>query len=82
MPHLGYHYEIEDYQDYTWQITNWASLEKRTTGPEFEAGEVVSIYLDFADKDEAPTDWHCCAQFALALWNPEDPTFCVVHCTC
>ncbi|CAG8473866.1 25156_t:CDS:2, partial [Racocetra persica] len=95
MPHLGNHYEIEDYQEYTWQITNWAGLEKRITGPEFEAGgwkwrillfpyenknsEVVSIYLDLADIKEVPTNWHCCVQFALALWNPEDPTSCVVH---
>ncbi|CAG8810887.1 32678_t:CDS:2, partial [Racocetra persica] len=95
MPYLGYQCEIEDFQDYTWQITNWTSLERRTTGPEFEAGgwkwrillfpcgnnnpKAVSIYLDFADKKEAPAGWHCCVQFALALWNPEYPKFCVVH---
>ncbi|CAG8477220.1 23929_t:CDS:10 [Racocetra persica] len=89
-------YEIVDFQYNTWQITNWRSLEKRTTGPEFEAGgwkwrillfpsgnnnlDVVSIYLDFADLKGAPAGWHCCAQFALVLWNPEDPTFYVSHC--
>ncbi|KAF0434881.1 cysteine proteinase [Gigaspora margarita] len=36
MPNRGY--EIEDFQYYTWQINSWSSLEKRITGPEFEAG--------------------------------------------
>ncbi|CAG8686216.1 10191_t:CDS:2, partial [Racocetra fulgida] len=66
MPDFGY--EIVDFQYNTWQITSWTSLEKRITGPEFEAGGV-------------PAGWHCCAQFALALWNPEDPTSYVFHCT-
>ncbi|CAG8714314.1 605_t:CDS:2, partial [Dentiscutata heterogama] len=93
MPNLGY--EIEDFQYYTWRITNWKTLEKRITGPEFLAGgwkwrillfpsgnknsDVVSIYLDFADLKEAPIGWHSCAQFALLLWNPEDPTISVSY---
>ncbi|KAF0554328.1 putative ubiquitin-specific processing protease 21 [Gigaspora margarita] len=88
MPDLGY--EIEDFQYYTWRITGWSGLEKRLTSPEFEAGgwkwrillfpsgnlntENVSIYLDFADPKGAPAGWHSCVQFALLLWNPEDPT--------
>ncbi|CAG8492745.1 6398_t:CDS:2 [Racocetra fulgida] len=36
MPDPGY--EIEDFQHHTWHINNWRSLEKRITGPEFEAG--------------------------------------------
>ncbi|CAB5388507.1 unnamed protein product [Rhizophagus irregularis] len=36
--------------------------------------DVVSIYLDFVDIKNAPPGWHSCAQFALVLWNPEDPT--------
>ncbi len=33
--------------------------------------DMVSIYLKFVD---APEGWHSCVQFALVLWNPEDPT--------
>ncbi|CAG8823867.1 10336_t:CDS:2, partial [Racocetra persica] len=87
MPDLGH--EIEDFQYHTWNVINWKNLEKRITGPEFEAGgwkwrillfpfgnnnpNKVSIYLDFADPEGAPIGWHCCAQFALILWNPKEP---------
>ncbi|CAG8473227.1 8493_t:CDS:10 [Acaulospora morrowiae] len=93
MPDLSY--EIEDFQYSTWQINGWRNLEKRMTGPEFDAGgwkwrillfpfgnnnvEAVSIYLDFADPKGAPAGWHSCVQFALVLWNPEDPTHYVHH---
>jgi hypothetical protein len=36
MPELGQ--EIEDFKYNTWHVTNWRHLEKRITGPEFEAG--------------------------------------------
>ncbi|PKY57367.1 hypothetical protein RhiirA4_478376, partial [Rhizophagus irregularis] len=66
MPDLGY--EIEDFKYNTWHVTNWRNLEKRITGPEFEAGnwkcnnnqEAVSIYLDFVDPKGAPAGWHSC----------------------
>jgi len=93
MPELGQ--EIEDFKYNTWHVTNWRSLEKRITGPEFEAGnwkwrillfpfgnnnqDTVSIYLDFVDPKGAPAGWHSCVQFALVLWNPEDPTQYIVH---
>jgi hypothetical protein len=41
--------------------------------------DTVSIYLDFVDIKGAPPDWHSCAQFALVLWNPEDPTQYISH---
>ncbi|CAG8667385.1 8986_t:CDS:10, partial [Cetraspora pellucida] len=93
MPDPGY--EIEDFQYHTWNITNWRSLDKRITGPEFEAGgwkwrillfpsgnnnsDTVSIYLDFADPKGASAGWHSCVQFALVLWNPHDPTLFINH---
>ncbi|CAG8689834.1 22534_t:CDS:10, partial [Gigaspora margarita] len=93
MPAPGY--EIEDFQYYTWRITGWSGLEKRITSPEFEAGgwkwrillfpfgdktsDNVSIYLDFADTKGAPAGWHSCVQFALLLWNSEDPTSYISH---
>ncbi|CAJ0637306.1 11152_t:CDS:10, partial [Entrophospora sp. SA101] len=93
LPELGQ--EVEDFKYSTWTIKSWKSLDKRTTGPEFEAGgwkwrillfpsgnnnpDSVSIYLDFADPKGAPAGWHSCVQFALVLWNPEDPTTCMSH---
>ena len=92
MPELGQ--EIEDFKYSTWHITNWSNLERRVTGPEFEAGgwkwrillfpfgnnvqDNVSIYLDFADQN-APKGWYLCVQFALVLWNPEDLTRFIFH---
>ncbi|CAG8434848.1 2439_t:CDS:10 [Funneliformis mosseae] len=93
MPELGQ--EVEDFKYSTWHISNWRGLEKRITGPEFEAGgwkwrillfpfgnnnhDSVSIYLDFSDPKGAPLGWHSCVQFALVLWNPEDATQYIVH---
>ncbi|CAG8648916.1 25670_t:CDS:2, partial [Racocetra persica] len=87
MPNLGY--EIEDFQYYTWQITGWRNLDAMVTSPEFIAGgwrwhislypfgndniDYVSIYL-VTESYGASNDWHSCAQFALTLWNSEDPT--------
>ncbi|CAG8712864.1 3593_t:CDS:10, partial [Gigaspora margarita] len=64
--------EIEDFQYHTWNVINWRNLEKKITGPEFEAGgwkwrillfpfgnnksNEVSIYLDFVDPEMAPID--------------------------
>ncbi|CAG8589347.1 42346_t:CDS:10 [Gigaspora margarita] len=88
MQHLDY--EVEDFQFYTWNITGWRNLEGEVASPEFVAGgwrwrillyplgdndnDVVSIYLEFADRYIAPNGWHSCAQFAFTLWNPEEPT--------
>jgi ubiquitin carboxyl-terminal hydrolase 7 len=36
MPELGC--EIEDFKYHTWNVTNWRNLEKKITGPKFEAG--------------------------------------------
>ncbi|GBC24696.2 cysteine proteinase [Rhizophagus irregularis DAOM 181602=DAOM 197198] len=93
MPELGQ--EIEDFKYNTWHVTNWRHLEKKITGPEFEAGnwkwrillfpfgnsnqDTVSIYLDFVDPKGSPADWHSYVQFALVLWNPEDPTQYIYH---
>ncbi|CAG8517017.1 2181_t:CDS:10 [Diversispora eburnea] len=77
MPDLGQ--EIEDFKYYTWQVNSWRNLEKRITGPEFEAGGwkwwAIFNYILFG----APQGWHACVQFALVLWNPEDPTHYIHH---
>ncbi|RIA93964.1 hypothetical protein C1645_873749 [Glomus cerebriforme] len=36
MPELGQ--EVEDFKYNTWHVTNWRHMDKRITGPEFEAG--------------------------------------------
>ncbi|KAG8763667.1 hypothetical protein FRC11_014280 [Ceratobasidium sp. 423] len=36
--------------------------------------DTVSIYLDYANPKNAPEGWHACAQFALVMSNPQDPT--------
>ncbi|KAJ3479232.1 hypothetical protein NLI96_g9207 [Meripilus lineatus] len=36
--------------------------------------DTVSVYLDYADPKRAPEGWHACAQFALVISNPLDPT--------
>lgn len=34
-----------------------------------------SIYLEHGfEADEMPEKWSCCVQFALVLWNPNDPS--------
>lgn len=40
-----------------------------------------SIYLEHGfDEDlPVPEDWSCCVQFALVLWNPNDPTIYSHH---
>lgn len=39
-----------------------------------QANDMVSVYLNYSDSKHAKEGWHCCAQFALAISNPSDPT--------
>lgn len=43
--------------------------------------DTVSVYLDYADPKRAPEGWHACAQFALVISNPSDPTIYTVSRT-
>jgi len=43
--------------------------------------DTVSVYLDYADPKRAPEGWHACAQFALVISNPNDPTIYTVSRT-
>jgi len=36
--------------------------------------DMVSVYLDYADNKDTPEGFHACAQFALVISNPNDPT--------
>ena len=40
--------------------------------------DTVSVYLDYADPKKSPEGWHACAQFALVISNPHDPTIFTV----
>ncbi|KEI40875.1 uncharacterized protein L969DRAFT_86115 [Mixia osmundae IAM 14324] len=39
-----------------------------------QANDMVSVYLNYGDPKHAKEGWHVCAQFALAISNPNDPT--------
>ncbi|KAF8502757.1 hypothetical protein F5888DRAFT_1631851 [Russula emetica] len=41
--------------------------------------DTVSVYLNYADSKRAPEGWHACAQFALVISNPHDPTIYTVR---
>ena len=43
--------------------------------------DTVSVYLDYANPKTAPEGWHACAQFALVISNPHDPTIYTVSRT-
>jgi len=86
---------VKEDQVHTWHIRNWRSLQRREHGPSFEAGgfpwrvlmfpngnnvDQASFYLEQAFPDQAiPDDFVCCVQFALVLWNPNDPTIYQHH---
>lgn len=38
-----------------------------------QANDMVSVYLNYGEQ-KAVEGWHVCAQFALAISNPKDPT--------
>ncbi|KZT28449.1 cysteine proteinase [Neolentinus lepideus HHB14362 ss-1] len=40
--------------------------------------DTVSVYLDYANPKNVPEGWHACAQFALVISNPHDPTIYTV----
>lgn len=85
---------LQDYT-YTWTVENWRGLGKKEHGPVFTAGDSpwrillfphgnntdqCSIYLEHGfEADAVPDNWSCCVQFALVLWNPNDPSLYVHH---
>ncbi|ODA78381.1 hypothetical protein RJ55_05762 [Drechmeria coniospora] len=85
---------LQDFE-HTWTVENWRSLGKREHGPVFEAGgypwrillfphgnntDQCSVYLEHGfDANAVPDNWSCCLQFALVLWNPNDPTLFTHH---
>lgn len=43
--------------------------------------EHASFYLEQAWEKEPPENWYACVQFALVLWNVNDPSIYVSHGT-
>ncbi|KAF3138571.1 hypothetical protein TWF703_004619 [Orbilia oligospora] len=79
---------------FTWEVDSWSTLPKRLTGPTFTVGDTpwrilffphgnnadyASLYLEHGFEEKPPEDWYRCVQFALVLWNPNDPTIYFPH---
>jgi hypothetical protein len=42
--------------------------------------EHASFYLEQGfGEEKPPEDWYACVQFALVLWNPNDPSIYTYH---
>ncbi|GAA5896538.1 hypothetical protein JCM6882_005722 [Rhodosporidiobolus microsporus] len=84
--------EVDDFHVFTWKLTDYRRMDKKSLSPEFSCGghkwnillfpmgnsngqanDMVSVYLNYGDQ-KASEGWHVCAQFALAISNPNDPT--------
>ncbi|KAF9649116.1 cysteine proteinase [Thelephora ganbajun] len=57
----------------------WRILLFPFGNPNTPSSGVVSIYLESADAEEMEEGWHVCAQFALVISNPQDPTIYTVN---
>ncbi|KAF9328417.1 hypothetical protein BG006_008390 [Podila minutissima] len=74
--------ETRGCETFQWDITDWKALDKRVTGPEFEGNndrDQIAVYLDSAESREQEPKWHVCAQFALLMSNPHNPTVYTMH---
>ncbi|KFY51068.1 hypothetical protein V496_08984 [Pseudogymnoascus sp. VKM F-4515 (FW-2607)] len=82
--------EVEEQTSQTWHIQDWKKLEKKVYWPTFECGgstwrvlmypsgnsvDFVSMYIEAGPKVETDQDdWYACAEFAIVLWNPRQPS--------
>ena len=86
--------EIEAEAYHTWHIKDWRNLGRKEHGPIFECAgspwrvlffpfgnqaECASFYLEHGYEKDPPPEWYACVQFALVLWNPNDPTIFSHH---
>ncbi|KAI9758437.1 MAG: hypothetical protein M4579_003067 [Chaenotheca gracillima] len=78
----------------TWTIEHWRQLAHREHGPTFQCGDSpwrvlffpygnnvdhASFYLEQGFEEKPPEDWYACVQFALVLWNRNDPSIYTSH---
>ncbi|KAI9847957.1 MAG: hypothetical protein M1837_001474 [Sclerophora amabilis] len=86
--------ETESEAVHTWPLEGWRQLPKKERGPTFQCGghpwrvlffpygnnvDFASFYLEQGFEDKPPEDWYACVQFALVLWNPNDPSIYTHH---
>lgn len=74
---------------HTWEIADWRGLRtNKVPGPVFSCGgftfnlllyprgnnsSLIAIYLEPHPANPDDPNWHCCAQFAIDVWNPAHP---------
>ncbi|KAG4301231.1 hypothetical protein PCK1_002541 [Pneumocystis canis] len=79
---------------YTWHIESWQNLGRKAYSPEFSNGNFTwrmlvfpygnyqndqfSIYLECQPLDKT-SNWYCCAQFCIVMWNKNDPSVWTHH---
>ncbi|KLJ12169.1 ubiquitin thiolesterase [Blastomyces silverae] len=86
--------ETEAQTYHTWNIENWTKMRRKEHGPAFECGgapwrvlffpfgngvEHASFYLEHGYEKSPPDGWYACVQFALVLWNKNDPSLYITH---
>lgn len=86
--------ELESEAHHTWQVHNWRRLGRREHGPIFQCGSsrwrvllfpsgnsvsFISLYLEHGFEPNPPENWYACVQFALVVWNPNDPSIYAHH---
>ncbi|KIP09627.1 hypothetical protein PHLGIDRAFT_86496 [Phlebiopsis gigantea 11061_1 CR5-6] len=84
---MVYHWTINNWKKLEKKITSqefecgghkWRILLFPFGNSNAPPNDTVSVYLDYADPKRAPEGWHACAQFALVISNPNDPTIYTV----
>ncbi|KAK2745093.1 Ubiquitin carboxyl-terminal hydrolase 7 [Myotisia sp. PD_48] len=76
--------ETIELKHHTWNVRDWAQREVKQYGPVFQQVTVfprgnhcesVSIYLQHGyTTGNLPQDWYACVQFAIVVWNPDQPS--------
>ena len=82
---MGQHFTVEDIlgESFTllarWKKSSDKGNRRILFFPYGNQVEYASLYLDHAWEKEPPENWYACVQFALVLWNPNDPAAYVSH---
>ncbi|PGH27122.1 hypothetical protein AJ80_01078 [Polytolypa hystricis UAMH7299] len=84
----------EDEAHFTWHIQGWSKMRRKEHSPSFQCGgspwrilffpygnqvDHASFYLEHGFEGDVPQDWYSCVQFALVLWNRNDPSLMISH---
>ncbi|KAF9649103.1 hypothetical protein BDM02DRAFT_3167185 [Thelephora ganbajun] len=83
-----FHWKLQDWKKLEKKLTSpefdcgghkWRILLFPFGNSNVPPSDVVSVYLDSANTKEMEEGWHVCAQFALVISNPQDPTIYTVN---